>query len=103
MIGDPKQAIYGFRGGDVFTYLKAVNDANYHWSMDTNYRSTESVVNGYNTLFYGLSVPQYRIQDLQLWAQQKLLKYHNVLMDQWFGRLDILQTSSRSHSSSNLD
>lgn len=71
MIGDPKQAIYGFRGGDVFTYLKAVTDANYHWSMDTNYRSTESVVNGYNTLFYGLSVPQYRIQDLQLWAQQQ--------------------------------
>ena len=77
MIGDPKQAIYGFRGGDVFTYLKAVNDANYHWSMDTNYRSTESVVNGYNTLFYGLSVPQYRIRDLQLWAQQQATISHD--------------------------
>ena len=76
MIGDPKQAIYGFRGGDVFTYLKAVKDANFHWSMDTNYRSTESVVNGYNTLFYGLSVPEYRIQDLQIWAQQQGLDNH---------------------------
>ena len=26
-VGDPKQAIYGFRGGDIFTYLEAGNSA----------------------------------------------------------------------------
>lgn len=68
MIGDPKQAIYGFRGGDVFTYLSAVNDACFHWSMDTNYRSTPSVINGYNTLFYGLDITQSSVSDMTLWA-----------------------------------
>ncbi|MCR9185682.1 MAG: exodeoxyribonuclease V subunit beta [Halieaceae bacterium] len=53
MIGDPKQAIYGFRGGDVFAYLQAREDADAQWVMDTNYRSTADVIRGYNRLFYG--------------------------------------------------
>lgn len=55
MIGDPKQAIYGFRGGDVFAYLSARADCEYSWLMDTNWRSSESMINGYNRLFYGQS------------------------------------------------
>lgn len=53
MIGDPKQAIYGFRGGDVFAYLAARNNCDHQWLMDTNWRSTASMVTGYNRLFYG--------------------------------------------------
>ncbi|MCP5213315.1 MAG: exodeoxyribonuclease V subunit beta [Hahellaceae bacterium] len=55
MIGDPKQAIYGFRGGDVFAYLNARKLATHHWYMDTNWRSTPALVQGYNQLFTGLS------------------------------------------------
>lgn len=53
MIGDPKQAIYGFRGGDIFTYLKAGKQADHRWVMDTNWRSVADMVNAYNRLFYG--------------------------------------------------
>ncbi|GGA69815.1 RecBCD enzyme subunit RecB [Neiella marina] len=53
MIGDPKQAIYGFRGGDIFTYLEARRAANYRWHMDTNWRSVSGMVNSYNRLFWG--------------------------------------------------
>lgn len=53
LIGDPKQAIYGFRGGDVFTYLTARDFCQYHWLMETNWRSSVHVINGYNRLFYG--------------------------------------------------
>ena len=62
MIGDPKQAIYGFRGGDVFAYLQAREGADRQWVMDTNYRSTQGVIRGYNRLFYGddLSLPACR-------------------------------------------
>ena len=56
MIGDPKQAIYGFRGGDIFTYLEAGRQAKYRWVMDTNWRSVEEMVEGYNRLFYGAPV-----------------------------------------------
>ena len=51
LIGDPKQAIYGFRGGDIFAYLNARSDCDYHWLMDTNWRSTPNMVAGYNQLF----------------------------------------------------
>ncbi|MDM7860481.1 exodeoxyribonuclease V subunit beta [Alteromonas sp. ASW11-36] len=53
MIGDPKQAIYGFRGGDIFTYLLARDDADYQWVMDTNWRSVAGMVTAYNRLFWG--------------------------------------------------
>jgi len=53
MIGDPKQAIYAFRGGDVFAYLQARHSADQQWHMGTNYRSVPGVVAGYNALFAG--------------------------------------------------
>lgn len=53
MIGDPKQAIYSFRGGDVFAYLQARKGADYSWQMDTNWRSVDGMVKGYNRLFWG--------------------------------------------------
>ncbi len=57
MIGDPKQAIYGFRGGDVFAYLAARNQADQQWYMDTNWRSSSLLINAYNRLFYGEALP----------------------------------------------
>ncbi|WP_286267678.1 exodeoxyribonuclease V subunit beta [Thalassotalea atypica] len=53
LIGDPKQAIYGFRGGDIFTYLSAREYCQYHWVMDTNWRSSQQMITAYNRLFYG--------------------------------------------------
>ena len=41
LIGDPKQAIYSFRGADIHTYLHARRRADAPtWTLDTNYRST---------------------------------------------------------------
>ncbi|WP_100656954.1 exodeoxyribonuclease V subunit beta [Alteromonas flava] len=53
MIGDPKQAIYGFRGGDIYTYLRARDSADHIWLMDTNWRSIAAMVKAYNQLFSG--------------------------------------------------
>ena len=52
MIGDPKQAIYSFRGGDIFTYIKARKDAAENlYTLDTNWRSVPPLINAVNTLF----------------------------------------------------
>ncbi|MBT3438336.1 MAG: exodeoxyribonuclease V subunit beta [Oceanospirillaceae bacterium] len=51
MIGDPKQAIYGFRGGDIHAYLQAASAVDYRWHMETNWRSSEAMVAAYNGLF----------------------------------------------------
>ena len=44
LIGDPKQAIYAFRGGDVVTYLRAREQADALLALDTNYRSDAPLV-----------------------------------------------------------
>jgi exodeoxyribonuclease V beta subunit len=44
LIGDPKQAIYGFRGGDVVTYLAAARTAATQATLGTNWRSDEALV-----------------------------------------------------------
>lgn len=55
-VGDPKQAIYAFRGGDIYTYRRAATargmetDARNH-VLSANFRSTEPVVKAVNGLF----------------------------------------------------
>ncbi|PYC45372.1 exodeoxyribonuclease V subunit beta [Pseudomonas soli] len=52
MIGDPKQAIYAFRGADIFTYLAARRaTAGRLHSLDTNYRSSQAMVAAVNRVF----------------------------------------------------
>ncbi|HHU38170.1 MAG TPA: UvrD-helicase domain-containing protein [Propionibacterium sp.] len=54
LIGDPKQAIYGFRGGDVHTYGMAVSAAGAQTTLGVNHRSDPEVVEGVATLFCGV-------------------------------------------------
>ncbi len=51
MIGDPKQAIYGFRGADIFTYIKARNEVQDHYTLETNWRSSADMVMAVNRVF----------------------------------------------------
>lgn len=52
LIGDPKQAIYSFRGGDVHAYLKAREAADV-LSLAVNYRSTPELLGALDVLFDG--------------------------------------------------
>lgn len=51
LIGDPKQAIYAFRGADIFTYMRARGDVAAHYTLDTNWRSAPGMVESVNRLF----------------------------------------------------
>ncbi|PIE74872.1 MAG: exodeoxyribonuclease V subunit beta [Deltaproteobacteria bacterium] len=51
LIGDPKQAIYRFRGADLFAYLKAKKNADFVYTLDKNYRSSPGSVYGVNHIF----------------------------------------------------
>ncbi len=51
LIGDPKQAIYAFRGADIFTYMRARADVKAHYTLETNWRSSHEMVSGVNRLF----------------------------------------------------
>ncbi|QGW63492.1 exodeoxyribonuclease V subunit beta [Lysobacter soli] len=51
LIGDPKQAIYRFRGGDVHTYLAAAERAQRAPALDRNFRSRPSVLHAIAALY----------------------------------------------------
>ncbi|PYF84080.1 DNA helicase/exodeoxyribonuclease V beta subunit [Marinomonas alcarazii] len=51
MIGDPKQAIYAFRGADIYTYLAAKKRVDSVYSLATNYRSSAAMIQSVNGLF----------------------------------------------------
>ena len=55
VVGDPKQSIYAFQGADVNVYSKAVksiaDNGGAAWSLQTNYRSTNAMVEACNCLF----------------------------------------------------
>jgi exodeoxyribonuclease V beta subunit len=50
-VGDPKQAIYSFRGADVHAYLSAGQKTDRQYSLSCNYRSSPRLVNSVNALF----------------------------------------------------
>ena len=50
LVGDPKQAIYRFRGGDLGTYLEARHQVDRIDHLLDNFRATASLMEGLNTL-----------------------------------------------------
>ena len=60
-IGDPKQAIYGFRGADVVSYLAARRSAGTHATLATNYRSDAALLRALDTLWNGTALGDERI------------------------------------------
>jgi exodeoxyribonuclease V beta subunit len=51
LIGDPKQAIYKFRGADIYSYLSAQQQAEHRYTLGQNWRSHPQLVTAVNRLF----------------------------------------------------
>ena len=51
LIGDPKQAIYKFRGADIYSYLSAQQQAEHRYTLSKNWRSHPQLVIAVNRLF----------------------------------------------------
>jgi exodeoxyribonuclease V beta subunit len=58
-VGDPKQAIYSFRGADIYTYLKASQDTQQQYTLNTNWRSHPHLIHALNQLFSYANNPFY--------------------------------------------
>ena len=53
LIGDPKQAVYSFRGADVYAYLNAARSAVAQRTLATNWRSDQGLIDALDALFDG--------------------------------------------------
>jgi exodeoxyribonuclease V beta subunit len=51
LVGDPKQAIYSFRGADIYAYYQAAKETSKQLTLRTNFRSTPALVDSVNALF----------------------------------------------------
>ncbi|HEX4010604.1 MAG TPA: UvrD-helicase domain-containing protein, partial [Solirubrobacteraceae bacterium] len=54
LIGDPKQAIYAFRGADVYAYLDAARTADTRATLQINWRSDQGLIDAHDALFSGV-------------------------------------------------
>ncbi|WP_107706133.1 UvrD-helicase domain-containing protein [Nocardioides allogilvus] len=61
LIGDPKQAIYAFRGGDIVTYLAAADAARTTQTLGVNWRSDQPLLDGLQALLEGATLGDPRI------------------------------------------
>jgi exodeoxyribonuclease V beta subunit len=57
LIGDPKQAIYAFRGADLFAYMAASRRVQARYTLGENWRSEPALISGVNTVFAGRDHP----------------------------------------------
>ena len=63
LIGDPKQAIYRFRGADIFSYFQAGQEADRHLTLTKNFRSHPLLIAEINRLFAGRAKPFFFAED----------------------------------------
>ncbi len=57
LVGDPKQAIYRFRGADIYAYLAARGDAAARHDLVENYRSAPDLIAAVNAVFGRVTRP----------------------------------------------
>lgn len=53
LVGDPKQAVYAFRGGDIYSYEQAARSASTKLTLDVSWRSDQPLLDGVDALFAG--------------------------------------------------
>jgi exodeoxyribonuclease V beta subunit len=79
LIGDPKQAIYGFRGADIFTYMNAAKRTALRFTLGENWRSEPVLTEAVNTIFARAGLP-FVYPDIQFRPVQPAReKEHNLL------------------------
>ncbi|CUR62127.1 Exodeoxyribonuclease V beta chain [metagenome] len=61
LIGDPKQAIYAFRGGDIVTYLDAAEQATTRQTLGVNWRADQPLLDSLLVLVEGAALGDERI------------------------------------------
>jgi len=81
MIGDPKQAIYSFRGSDIFTYIQAKSDAVDHYTLSTNWRSTPELIEAVNSVFSNRDDETFIYQDIPFTPVSPADKQHDLLYE----------------------
>ena len=85
-IGDPKQSIYEFRGGDVDNYLRSRKKMTRLFSMNTNYRSADVILEAVNRAL----LPYPEFDTFHYGDEAERINYHNVEAPKGNGKPSLL-------------
>ena len=96
MIGDPKQAIYSFRGADIFSYLKAAKDAQAKFTLTENWRTEPRLITAVNTLFSNLKRP-FLLEDISF-EPARAGKNHSGQAENGIAPMTVWYLDSRPYS-----
>lgn len=113
VVGDKKQAIYGFNGGDSHYFdelLNSKNDPVRHFKLSQNFRSTKEILNLANDIFPGDqlntdksgSTPEMLIVNKEKDGQEKIIDTINRLNEMGVEDNDIMVISARNSTLTNL-
>ena len=69
LVGDPKQAIYAFRGGDVDAYLEATKEADQVCGLTTSWRADQPLLDALDALFDGAQLGDEAIRHRRVHAR----------------------------------
>ena len=78
LIGDPKQAIYAFRGGDIVTYLDAADEATTRQTLGVNWRADQPLLDSLQVLIEGAALGDDRITVHPVTAHHKASRLHGA-------------------------
>lgn len=78
LIGDPKQAVYAFRGAEVLSYLEAVRVADVHETLPCNYRTDPGLLSALAHLYGGAALghPAIVVHPVQAFLQRSRMPGH---------------------------
>jgi exodeoxyribonuclease V beta subunit len=78
LIGDPKQAVYAFRGADLVTYLQATVAATSRRTLGRNWRSDAPLLGALGTVFRGAALGDLRIPVREVEAHHAEARLHGA-------------------------
>ncbi|MBU0485668.1 MAG: exodeoxyribonuclease V subunit beta [Proteobacteria bacterium] len=79
LIGDPKQAIYSFRGADIYAYIQAVRDVPARYGLEENWRSVPGLIQAVNSIFGQVAAP-FVFDEIPFVAARAADKEHQPLL-----------------------
>ncbi len=79
LVGDPKQAIYSFRGADIFAYLTARRDTTQQHTLDVNWRSDPRLLKALNAVFGAVKDQPFMFEGIPFHDAVPALKPHEPL------------------------
>jgi exodeoxyribonuclease V beta subunit len=79
LVGDPKQAIYSFRGADIFAYLTARRDTTQQHTLDVNWRSDPRLLTALNAVFGAVNDQPFMFEGIPFHDAVPALKTHPPL------------------------